>query len=66
MALDLTDTLVIGISSTALFDMSESDSLFKKFSDENPEKAIEQYRNYMLLHEEDELKPGTGYPLVTS
>ncbi|UGA50147.1 hypothetical protein QR68_16545 [Dickeya fangzhongdai] len=47
MAFDLTNTLVIGISSTALFDMSESDNLFKKFSAENPEKAIEQYRNYM-------------------
>lgn len=31
MAYDLTNTLVIGISSTALFNMQESDNLFKEF-----------------------------------
>lgn len=64
MAYDLTNTLVIGISSTALFDMQKSDNLFKEFCSSIPEKAIEQYRNYMLLHEDDELLPGTGFPLV--
>lgn len=53
MAYDLTNTLVIGISSTALFNMQESDNLFKEFCSSNPEKAIEQYRDYMLLHEND-------------
>ena len=43
MAYDLTNTLVIGISSTALFNMQESDNLFKEFCSSNPEKAIEQY-----------------------
>ena len=46
MAYDLTNTLVIGISSTALFNMQESDNLFKEFCSSNPEKAIEQYRDY--------------------
>ena len=64
MAYDLTNTLVIGISSTALFNMQESDNLFKEFCSGNPDKAIEQYRDYMLLHENDELLPGTGFPLV--
>nr|WP_165797214.1 5'-nucleotidase [Enterobacter roggenkampii] len=51
------------LSSTALFNMQESDNLFKEFCSSNPEKAIEQYRDYMLLHENDELLPGTGFPL---
>lgn len=42
MAYDLTNTLVIGISSTALFNMQESDNLFKESCSSNPEKAIER------------------------
>lgn len=40
MAYDLTNTLVIGISSTALFNMQESDNLFKEFCSSNPEKQL--------------------------
>lgn len=64
MALDLSNTLVIGISSTALFDMSESDCMFRKMSETDRDTAIEKYREYMFKHENDALKPGTGYPLV--
>lgn len=64
MALDLSNTLVIGISATALFDMSESDRMFQETSLTDPDSAIEQYRAYMLKHENEPLKPGTGYPLI--
>lgn len=64
MALDLSDTLVIGISATALFDMRASDSLFHSLREQNPGKAIEKYREYMLTHEDQPLAPGTGYPMV--
>lgn len=64
MALDLSNTLVIGISATALFDMSESDQIFKKTSESDPDNAIEKYREYMLKHEDEALQPGTGHPLV--
>lgn len=64
MALDLSDTLVIGISSTALFDMSESDWMFRTMSETDRDTAIERYREYMFQHENDPLNPGTGYPLV--
>ena len=64
MPLDLSDTLVIGISATALFDMTESDSVFRDEFAKNPEKAVQNYRAYMLERENEPLSDGTGMPLV--
>ncbi len=64
MALDLSDTLVVGISATALFDLEEADSQFQKIKLEDPDSAIETYRKYMLEREEIPLGDGTGLPLV--
>jgi len=47
MAFDLSNTLVVGISATALFDMSESDQMFKAALETDPESVIENYRCYM-------------------
>lgn len=63
MPLDLSDTLVIGISATALFDMTESDSVFRDEFAKNPEKAVGNYRTYMLKCEKEPLADGTGMPL---
>ena len=64
MPTDLSDTLVIGISATALFDLSEADSAFRQRYKENRDTAVREYRNFMLEHENDSLSPGTGMPLV--
>lgn len=64
MPFDLSNTFVIGISATALFDMAESDQLFRKLMKEDPDQAIQQYRDYMLAHEDQPLEAGTGLPLV--
>ena len=65
MAYDLSDTLVVGISSTALFDLSESDKVFKDaLANGTQEEAITKYREYMLKREADDLLPGTGYYIV--
>ena len=64
MAFDLTDTLVIGITSTALFDLSEADEVFRSKFESDPEAAIDEYRKYMEPRETDPLEPGTGFPLV--
>ena len=64
MAVDLSDTLVVGISATALFNLGESDKLFREASKSNPENAIEIYRKYMMETEDQPLEHGTGYPLV--
>ncbi len=64
MAFDLSNTLVIGISSTALFDMKESDQLFQETLLEDRERGLPRYRQFMLEHENEPLRQGTGYPLV--
>lgn len=64
MPVDLSDTLVVAISSTALFDMSESAAVFDKALKKNPDEAVGTYRAYMLKNEEVPLEPGTGQPLV--
>jgi 5'-nucleotidase len=66
VALDLSDTFVVGISATALFDMTESDSAFQAKYAEDPETAVAEYRAYMLERENDPLDDGTGMPLVRS
>jgi len=64
VAVDLSNTLVIGISATALFDMRESDTLFRQYREEDPDSAVEKYRKHMLANEDKPLGKGTGYPLV--
>lgn len=64
MPVDLSESLVIGISATALFNLSESDGIFRDKVKEDPDTAIEEYRNYMLERENDPLEDGTGMPLV--
>ena len=64
MTLALSDTLVIGISATALFDLTEADSFFREKYRHSPETAIVEYRQYMLERENEPLQDGTGMPLV--
>ncbi len=64
MALDLSNTLGFGISATALFDLGEADKLFREQLKIDIEKAVVQYRQYMLEREDDPLLEGTGMPLI--
>lgn len=64
MALDLSNTLVVGISATALFDLGEADKLFREQLAINVEKAVVEYRRYMLERENEPLEAGTGMPLI--
>lgn len=64
MPIELNETLVVGISATALFDLSESDKIFKEKSKSDPDSAIDEYRNHMLEKENEPLEDGTGMPLV--
>lgn len=57
MALNLDDKLVVGISSRALFDLEEENTIFEK-------RGLVAYSEYQLEHENDILKPGTAFPLV--
>lgn len=57
MSYELEDKLVIGIASSALFDLSESDRIFS-------EKGEEAYREYQQEHLEDPLEPGVAFPFI--
>ncbi len=50
-------SLTIAISSTALFDLDESDEIYR-------EEGLEAYRQYQIDQEDRILKPGEGYTLV--
>lgn len=57
MPIDLSQYLVIGVSSRALFDLSEEDRIFR-------EEGLSAYRSYQLERENERLEPGTGFALV--
>lgn len=56
MAID-DNTLVIGVSSRALFDLEKENEVFRN-------KGIDAYRKYQLEKEDVPLKPGTAFPLI--
>ncbi|MCK5818258.1 MAG: 5'-nucleotidase [Psychromonas sp.] len=66
MSVELNETLVVGISATALFDLSRSDKNFSEKSTLDHDAAIDEYRKEMLEKENDPLDDGTGMPLVKS
>jgi 5'-nucleotidase len=57
MTPNLSECLVIGISSRALFDLEDENSLFEH-------QGVDAYRKYQLEHEGEVLKPGTAFPLI--
>ncbi|MFL9924321.1 5'-nucleotidase [Herbaspirillum lusitanum] len=57
MPYDLSDKLVIGISSRALFDLEAENLIFDQ-------QGVEAYSSYQREHENDALTPGTAFPLV--
>lgn len=61
---NLANTLVIGISATALFDLKEADQVFREKFKQDKSSAVVEYRKYMLEREGDPLADGTGMPLV--
>lgn len=59
MPVDLSDQLVIGVSTRSLFDLEKENEIFEK-------EGIEGYRKFQLEHENDPLQPGTAFYLVQS
>lgn len=57
MSYDFSQYLVIGISSRALFDLSEAHSVFEA-------QGLEAYSQYQLEREDEPLTPGSGFPLI--
>ena len=59
MPLSFKDTLVVGISSRALFDLEAENKLFQ-------EKGVVAYRQYQKDREAVILLPGTGFYVVSA
>ena len=59
MPLNLSEILVVGVSSRALFDLEAENEIFNK-------EGISGYRKYQQEHEEELLMPGTAFHLVQS
>ena len=59
MPIDLSDILVVGVSSRALFDLEDENAIFDT-------EGIEGYRKYQLAHENEPLKIGSAFYLVKS
>jgi 5'-nucleotidase len=59
MPTDLSNILVIGVSSRALFDLEDENLVFER-------KGIEEYRKYQLENEEKLLQTGTAFHLIQS
>jgi len=57
MPYDLSKYLVIGISSRALFDLSESNAVFEN-------EGLAAYEDHQVQNENNVLEPGTAFPLV--
>ena len=57
MPIEFNDTLVIAISSTALFDLADSHRIYL-------EKGVDSYAQYQIDHEDELLKPGAAFGLV--
>lgn len=57
MPVSFANKLVIATSSSALFDLSESDRVFK-------EQGLDAYQQFQVDHEDHTLKPGDAFALV--
>ncbi|MFJ4777879.1 5'-nucleotidase [Streptomyces sp. NPDC088762] len=57
MKYDLSDRLVIGIASSALFDLTDCDAVFR-------EQGEDAYRAYQEAHVDDVLDKGVAFPFV--
>lgn len=57
MPYSLTDKLVVGISSRALFDLEHENRLYD-------EHGVDAFAAHQRAHEDEPLRPGTAFPLV--
>ena len=64
MAVDFTNTLIVAISATALFDLSESENHLLTLLQKRPHDAVKEFRDYMAERENNPLTIGAGYPLI--
>lgn len=64
MAVDFSNTLIVAISATALFDLTEFEQKKQQFNTQNCATAKREFAEYVKNNENTPLQQGTGYPLI--
>jgi 5'-nucleotidase len=58
MAFNIQNKLVIAVASSALFDLQESDRIYR-------ERGVEEYREYQRQNQRIAFKPGVAFPFIS-
>lgn len=66
MAVDFSQTLIVAISATALFDLSHLEQKFNELMADNPDTAHALFSEYVTANENEPLAKGTGFALIQS
>lgn len=64
MAVDFSNTLIVAISATALFDLAENEAKLAELVAKNKDTAARKFQAYQQARENDILQKGSGYPLI--
>lgn len=64
MAVDFSNTLIVAISATALFDLAENEAKLAELIAKNKDTAARKFQAYQQARENDILQKGSGYPLI--
>lgn len=64
MAVDFSQTLIVAISATALFDLSHLEQKFDELTTSNPSTAHDEFAKFVQSQENEPLSKGTGFALI--
>lgn len=64
MAVDFSQTLIVAISATALFDLSHLEQKLDELRVQNPKSAYDEFARFVQAQENTSLKKGTGFALI--
>lgn len=64
MAVDFSNTLIVAISATALFDLSANEAKLAELLAKNKSTAARKFQDYQQQQENTLLQKGSGYPLI--
>lgn len=64
MAVDFSNTLIVAISATALFDLAKNEAKLAELVAKDKDTAARKFQAYQQVHENEILNKGSGYPLI--
>ena len=64
MAVDFSNTLIVAISATALFDLAKNEAKLAELVAKDKDTAARKFQAYQQVRENEILDKGSGYPLI--